>query len=199
MKLVKPSAGPDGRRAAGASPRKHGVIDLGDRAPGTAPRAMGDAPRWPTRRCGNVDFGFEDIVFLPPIPDPDKILCVGLNYLSHILEGGREPPKQPIIFTRFANTQVGHGQPMIRPAASETFDFEGEMAVIIGKRCRHVKREDWESVVAGYSCYNDGLGARIPAPFHAVHAGQKFSRQRRIRSRGSSRPRRLATSARRPC
>ena len=80
-------------------------------------------------------------MLLPPIPNPDKILCIGLNYTSHILEGGREPPKQPIVFTRFANTQVGHGAAIVRPKASETFDFEGEMAVIIGQRCRHVPRE----------------------------------------------------------
>ncbi|MBV9517728.1 MAG: fumarylacetoacetate hydrolase family protein [Hyphomicrobiales bacterium] len=96
------------------------------------------------------------ITFLPPIPDPEKIICVGLNYLTHILEGGREVPKKPTIFTRFANTQVGHLQPLIRPSASETLDFEGEMAVIIGRRCRHVKGADAMAVVAGYSCYNDG-------------------------------------------
>ncbi|MBV9739142.1 MAG: fumarylacetoacetate hydrolase family protein [Hyphomicrobiales bacterium] len=96
------------------------------------------------------------VTFLPPIPDPDKIICVGLNYLTHIREGGRDVPKQPTIFTRFANTQVGHMQALIRPSASETLDFEGEMAVVIAKRCRHVKRVDAPAVVAGYSCYNDG-------------------------------------------
>jgi 2-keto-4-pentenoate hydratase/2-oxohepta-3-ene-1,7-dioic acid hydratase in catechol pathway len=135
--------------------KEHGVIDLGDKAP-TLRHAIWATPALADEAMRHVDYGFDDITYLPPIPNPDKIICIGLNYLSHILEGGREPPKQPIIFTRFANTQVGHGQPMIRPNASETFDFEGEMAVIIGKRCRHVKREDWASVVAGYSCYNDG-------------------------------------------
>jgi 2-keto-4-pentenoate hydratase/2-oxohepta-3-ene-1,7-dioic acid hydratase in catechol pathway len=135
--------------------KEHGVIDLGDKAPGLR-HALWATPALADEAMRHVDYGFEDITFLPPIPDPDKILCVGLNYLSHILEGGREPPKQPIIFTRFANTQVGHLQPMIRPNASETFDFEGEMAVVIGRRCRHVKKEDWEHVVAGYACYNDG-------------------------------------------
>jgi 2-keto-4-pentenoate hydratase/2-oxohepta-3-ene-1,7-dioic acid hydratase in catechol pathway len=97
-----------------------------------------------------------DITFLPPIPDPLKIICVGLNYLTHILEGGREPPKFPTIFTRWANTQVGHGQPLTRPNLSVTFDFEGEMAVVIGTRCRHVSFQDAMAVVAGFSCYNDG-------------------------------------------
>ena len=105
---------------------------------------------------GEPRHALDKITFLPPIPDPEKIICVGLNYLTHILEGGREVPKKPTIFTRFANTQVGHLQPLIRPAVSETLDFEGEMAVIIGRRCRHVKRAEAASVVAGYSCYNDG-------------------------------------------
>ncbi|MDE2333955.1 MAG: fumarylacetoacetate hydrolase family protein [Rhodospirillales bacterium] len=96
------------------------------------------------------------LTWLPPVPDPEKIICVGLNYLSHILEGGREPPKMPTIFTRWANTQVGHLQPMIRPRASATFDFEGELAFVIGRRCRHVPEAEAMSVVAGYACYNDG-------------------------------------------
>jgi 2-keto-4-pentenoate hydratase/2-oxohepta-3-ene-1,7-dioic acid hydratase in catechol pathway len=83
-------------------------------------------------------------------------MAVGLNYRSHVLEGGRDIPEWPMIFTRFANSQVGHGQAMIKPNASDMFDFEGEMAVIIGKTCRHVSEADALSVVAGYSCYNDG-------------------------------------------
>ncbi len=98
----------------------------------------------------------DGVTFLPPIPDPDKIICVGLNYLSHILEGGREVPKFPTIFTRFANSQVGHGQSIIRPNASATLDFEGELAVVIGKRARHVAEAQALDHVAGYSCYNDG-------------------------------------------
>ncbi|WP_298110855.1 fumarylacetoacetate hydrolase family protein [Bradyrhizobium sp.] len=100
--------------------------------------------------------GLAGLTYLPPIPDPDKIICVGLNYLTHIREGGREPPAMPTIFTRWANTQVGHGQPMIRPKVSPTFDYEGELAFVIGKRCRHVSEAEAMSVVAGYSCYNDG-------------------------------------------
>src|SRR4051812_48084579 len=67
----------------------------------------------------------EELKLLPPISNPDKIICVGLNYRSHILETGREPPTHPVIFTRFANSQVGHDQPMIRPRVSTHFDFEG--------------------------------------------------------------------------
>jgi len=104
----------------------------------------------------SADHSIDEVEFLPVIPDPDKIIAVGLNYRSHVLEGGRDIPEWPMIFTRFANSQVGHGQPMIKPNVSEMFDFEGEMAVIIGKSCRHVSEADALSVVAGYACYNDG-------------------------------------------
>jgi 2-keto-4-pentenoate hydratase/2-oxohepta-3-ene-1,7-dioic acid hydratase in catechol pathway len=96
------------------------------------------------------------IEFLLVIPDPSKILCVGINYLSHTLETGREVPTMPMIFARFADSQAGHSQPMIRPAVSEKFDFEGELAVVIGRVARHVKAEDALGYVAGYACYNDG-------------------------------------------
>ena len=115
-------------------------------AAGTVPVSPPDADRFPL---------FE-VAFLPPIPDPEKIICIGLNYLTHIQEGGREVPKKPTIFTRWANTQVGHLQPMVRPKQSETFDFEGEMAIVIGRRARHTSREQAMGMVAGYSCYNDG-------------------------------------------
>ncbi len=102
------------------------------------------------------DVQLDAVTLLPPIPDPEKILCVGLNYMSHILEGGRPPPEKPIIFVRFPNSQVGHGTAIVAPRVSDNFDYEAELAVVIGKTCRHVAKADWESVVAGYSCYNDG-------------------------------------------
>ena len=97
-----------------------------------------------------------DVTYLPVIPNPDKIICIGLNYLTHILEGGRDVPKQPTIFTRWANSQVGHGQAIIRPKVSETLDYEAELAVVIGKQAHHVAAADAMAYVAGYSCYNDG-------------------------------------------
>jgi 2-keto-4-pentenoate hydratase/2-oxohepta-3-ene-1,7-dioic acid hydratase in catechol pathway len=103
------------------------------------------------------DHGLDDISFRPVIPDAAaKFLCVGVNYVPHIAEMGRELPDYPVIFVRFADSLVGHGQPLIRPAASEQFDFEGELAVIIGRPARHVSRSDALRCVAGYSCFNDG-------------------------------------------
>ncbi len=105
-----------------------------------------DAPRYAL----NSSF-----TFLPPITNPDKIICIGLNFLSHILEGDRPVPANPTIFTRFANSQIGHLQPLIKPAISDHFDFEGELAIVIGKTCRHVSRDAAAPFIAGYSCYND--------------------------------------------
>ncbi len=153
MKLIS-FRRPDGSASWGIL-KEAGIVDLGSLAPTLrdalwAMHSLGDyAARHPNYRL-------DDVTLLPPIPNPDKIFCIGLNYMTHILEGGREPPKKPMIFTRFANTQVAHGAPIIRPKASETLDFEGEMAVIIGQHCRHVPKDKAMEVIAGYSCYNDG-------------------------------------------
>jgi 2-keto-4-pentenoate hydratase/2-oxohepta-3-ene-1,7-dioic acid hydratase in catechol pathway len=102
------------------------------------------------------DHRLDAVTLLPVIPDPDKILCIGINYATHVRETGREMPKYPMIFVRFTNTQVGHGQPMVKPRVSDKFDFEGELAVIIGRRGRHIPKERALEHVAGYACYNDG-------------------------------------------
>jgi len=98
----------------------------------------------------------KQVQWLPVIPNPDKVLCVGLNYLKHIVETGREVPKHPTLFTRFASAQVGHDQPLIQPKASTAFDFEGELAIVIGKAGRHISKENALQHVAGYSLFNDG-------------------------------------------
>lgn len=131
------------------------VIDLGSRAP-TLRAALPGLPALARDTAALSRHPLSAVTFLPTIPDPDKIICVGLNYLTHILEGGRPKPEKPTIFTRWANSQVGHGQAILRPKASETLDFEAELAVIIGKTCRHVPEADAMGVIAGYSCYNDG-------------------------------------------
>ncbi|MBW6419755.1 fumarylacetoacetate hydrolase family protein [Celeribacter sp. PS-C1] len=97
-----------------------------------------------------------DVTLLPPIPAPEKILCVGLNYMSHIEETGREKPKHPSIFTRYPSSFVGHDTPLVRPKASNDFDYEGELAVIIGKPGRHITAADAFDHIAGYTCMNEG-------------------------------------------
>jgi 2-keto-4-pentenoate hydratase/2-oxohepta-3-ene-1,7-dioic acid hydratase in catechol pathway len=97
-----------------------------------------------------------EVTFLPVIPRPEKILCVGLNYEMHRQETGRAVVGEPTIFTRFFNSQVGHGQPMLLPPMSDKFDYEGELAVIIGSPAWRVTPEAAMAHVAGYACYNDG-------------------------------------------
>jgi acylpyruvate hydrolase len=94
--------------------------------------------------------------YLPPIPNPPKILCVGLNYVDHAAESPYEMPKAPTMFLRVNTTLVAHKQPLIRPKISNQFDYEGEMVVVIGKRARHLKKNNALSVVAGYSIFNEG-------------------------------------------
>jgi 2-keto-4-pentenoate hydratase/2-oxohepta-3-ene-1,7-dioic acid hydratase in catechol pathway len=96
-----------------------------------------------------------DLAWLPVIPNPDKVLCVGLNYEMHRKETGRAEVGHPTIFTRFANSQTGNLQPIVLPHVSTNLDFEGELAVIIGKRGRYIAREHALSHLAGFSCYND--------------------------------------------
>ena len=98
----------------------------------------------------------DSVQFLPLIPNPDKVLCVGVNYRPHIEEMGREVPDYPVVFVRFADSQVGHQQPIIRTSASEKFDFEGELAIVIGRPARHVKRSEAADFIAGYCCFMDG-------------------------------------------
>src|SRR3954468_10715739 len=138
----------------------NGVIDAGKRLK-TCPTlktllAKGSLDELKKLAGEKPDYALQDVTLLPTVPDPDKIFCVGVNYATHLAESGHPTPPHPMIFTRFANSQVGHGQPMIRPLESERFDYEGEMAVVIGKAGRRISREAALSHVAGYACYNDG-------------------------------------------
>jgi len=97
-----------------------------------------------------------DALFDPVIPNPGRIICVGINFRAHMAEMGREPPDHPWLFVRWADSQVGHGEPIYKPFASEQYDFEGELAVVIGRTARHVKAANALQYVAGYSCFMDG-------------------------------------------
>jgi len=93
--------------------------------------------------------------WLPPIAHPSKILCIGINYETHRQETGRAESAHPTVFTRFADTQIGHGENIVRPRVSKELDYEGELAVIIGRRGRYIGVERAMEHVAGYACYND--------------------------------------------
>jgi len=93
---------------------------------------------------------------LPPITDPGKIVCVGLNYADHAREGGHEIPTYPALFMRTATSLIGPDDPIIVPNCSEQLDYEAELAIVIGKRCRHVSKDAADEVIFGYTAFNDG-------------------------------------------
>jgi 2-keto-4-pentenoate hydratase/2-oxohepta-3-ene-1,7-dioic acid hydratase in catechol pathway len=96
---------------------------------------------------------------LPPVPDPDKIICIGLNYRSHAAEAGIDPPEQPTFFAKFRNALAPAGATVNLPAASEKVDYEAEVAFVVGRRCKEVEPAEALDAVAGYMLFND-LSAR---------------------------------------
>jgi acylpyruvate hydrolase len=95
------------------------------------------------------------LALAPVVPEPGKTVCLGLNYYDHAAESGREKPVYPWFFLRSTTSLLAHGETAPRPLVSEKFDFEAELAVVIGKRARHVKREEALDYVFGYACFND--------------------------------------------
>jgi 2-keto-4-pentenoate hydratase/2-oxohepta-3-ene-1,7-dioic acid hydratase in catechol pathway len=95
------------------------------------------------------------VELLPPLPNPGKIICVGLNYVDHSIESGFTVPDYPTIFTRFASSLIGAGASIVRPAVSHQLDYEGEMVAIIGTAGRHIAESRALDHVAGYSIFND--------------------------------------------
>ena len=114
------------------------------------------------------------IEWLPVIPNPDKILCVGLNYEDHRKETGRSEVENPTIFARYANSQTGHLANIVRPRVSSDLDFEGELAVIIGTPGRYIARGDAFGHIAGYACYNDGSVRDFQRHTHQFTPGKNF-------------------------
>ena len=159
MKLVNYTA--DGKDLYGAVV-DGGIVNLSARIGAKYPdiksliaaNALGEAAKAAAGQ--KPDHKLDAIAYRPVIHNPDKIICVGLNYKSHREETGRAPTDNPALFIRFADTQTGHDQPLVLPKASDKLDYEGELAVIIGKGGRHVKAKDALSIIAGYSIYNDG-------------------------------------------
>ncbi len=156
-----------------------GIVDLG--------RRLGE--RYPTLRTAiaggalggsaadvkgaTSDIALSQVSLLPPITDPDKIICAGRNYRAHAAEAGGPPPENPQVFLRLVNTLVAHDQPMVCPKISGDFDYEGELALIIGKPGRHIAKADALSHIFGYTCFNDGSLRDIQFK-HSIAAGKNF-------------------------
>lgn len=117
-----------------------------------------------------------EIEFLPVIPTPGKIFCVGHNYEEHRIETARDKTQYPLLFLRVAESQTAHLQPIVRPAESSQLDYEGEIAIVIGKAGRRIREEDAWAHVAGYSVYNDGSIRDWQKHTLQFTAGKNFSR-----------------------
>lgn len=111
---------------------------------------------------------------LPVIPNPGKIFCVGLNYKSHVAETKRSDSEHPAIFTRFSDSLSAHNAPLPHPKETKRFDFEGELAVIIGKGGRNITQAQAFEHIAGYACFNDGTARDWQRHTHQWIPGKNF-------------------------
>ena len=116
-------------------------------------KGIPEAKKYASENGGNISL--DEIEYLPLIPNPGKIICVGLNYSEHVKETNRTVEENPVIFHRFPESQTAHLQPIQRPIASHSLDYEGEMAVIMEESGKHIKPEDALKHIVGYSCYNE--------------------------------------------
>jgi 2-keto-4-pentenoate hydratase/2-oxohepta-3-ene-1,7-dioic acid hydratase in catechol pathway len=140
----------------------NGAIDLGARLGAKYPdlkaliAGTGLAEARAAAEQGGRSAKLNEIEFLPVIPNPGKIVCIGHNYEEHRIETQRDKTAHPSVFLRVADTQIGHEQPMICPRESTSLDYEGEIAIVIGKPGRRISEANAWDHVAGYSCFNDG-------------------------------------------
>ncbi|MGY3563981.1 2-keto-4-pentenoate hydratase/2-oxohepta-3-ene-1,7-dioic acid hydratase in catechol pathway [Bradyrhizobium sp. USDA 4463] len=169
----------EGRASYGLA-QDGGVFDLGARLGAVLPdlkalltaQALGLAPQLP--RPTAVDYAGGQFAYAPVIGNPDKILCVGLNYEEHRKETGRPEAAYPAIFTRFADTLIGHDQPLRLPPVSSAFDYEGELAVVIGRSGFRVPEDRALALVAGYACFNDATLRDWQRHTHQFTPGKNF-------------------------
>jgi 2-keto-4-pentenoate hydratase/2-oxohepta-3-ene-1,7-dioic acid hydratase in catechol pathway len=140
-----------------------GIVDLGKRLGKTYPTlraALADGALAELTKIAKsarkTDLPLKKIKYLPVIPDARKIICVGLNYKDHQAETKNNATENPTLFLRMQASQIGHNQPMIKPKESQKLDWEGELAVIIGRGGRRIAREKAMGHIAGYACYHDG-------------------------------------------
>ncbi|AKJ99952.1 MULTISPECIES: fumarylacetoacetate hydrolase family protein [Pseudomonas] len=121
-----------------------------------------------------TDYPFASVQLDAVIPNPGKVICVGINYVAHAEEAGRKVGEFPVIFQRFAETLLPHGEALVRPKVSEQFDFEAELAVVIGKGGAHIDPADAMDHVAGYTCFNDASVRDWQFHTHQYGMGKTF-------------------------
>ncbi len=153
----------DGRRGLAMSEADGGLRGLTETQPhypGPLEGILAQGPKGLEDAAAALGSGnpidMEDIVLLPPLSSPGKIICVGLNYLDHAAESSMKVPEYPTLFARFASSIIAHGAPMLRPIESDRLDFEGELVAVIGTAGRRIDKASALDHVAGYSVFNDG-------------------------------------------
>ena len=157
-----------------------GVFDLGRRIGSVLPdlksflAAKGLGPLNGVPEAKSTDYKTPEFTYLPVIPNPAKILCVGLNYNEHRMETGRPESAYPAIFTRFSDTLVGHQEAITLPPNSSDLDYEGELVVVIGKACFRVEEKDALDFVGGYSVFNDATVRDWQRHTHQFTPGKNF-------------------------
>ena len=175
MKLA--SYAVDGRPTWGAVVGD-GLVDLGPKhgatlrvaiAAGALPSIAREIAGAPASRA------LSSVTFLPTISDADKIICIGRNYKAHVAESGGKPLEFPSVFIRLASSQVGHGQPIRLSKLSTDYDYEGELALVIGTGGRHIARERALSHIAGYACFNEACYRDFQFK-HSLTVGKNFAR-----------------------
>jgi 2-keto-4-pentenoate hydratase/2-oxohepta-3-ene-1,7-dioic acid hydratase in catechol pathway len=174
MKLA--SYAVDGRPTWGAVIGE-GLLDIGPSHGATlrAAIAAGVLPDIAREIAGaRADRSQSSVEFLPTITDADKILCIGRNYKAHVAESGGKPLEHPSVFIRLAASQVGHGQPLRLSKLSTDFDYEGELALVIGNGGRHIPRERALSHIAGYVCFNEACYRDFQFK-HSLAVGKNFA------------------------
>jgi 2-keto-4-pentenoate hydratase/2-oxohepta-3-ene-1,7-dioic acid hydratase in catechol pathway len=127
-------------------------------------------------RSSRAHIPYDSAVFVPPLPDPEKIICLGLNYRDHAAEGGHQIPDYPALFIRTSRSFVGHREALIRPSVSERFDYEAELVVVVGRTCRRATRETGLDYVFGYTLMNDGSVRDYQRKSTQWTAGKNFDR-----------------------
>jgi 2-keto-4-pentenoate hydratase/2-oxohepta-3-ene-1,7-dioic acid hydratase in catechol pathway len=127
-----------------------------------------------TAAAASSTLALADVKLLPVLTNPQKIFCVGLNYKTHVVETKRGDSEYPSIFTRFADTLVAHNAPLIKPTISKRFDFEGELAIVIGKGGRNITQAHAMDHIAGYACFNDGSVRDWQRHTHQWTPGKNF-------------------------
>jgi 2-keto-4-pentenoate hydratase/2-oxohepta-3-ene-1,7-dioic acid hydratase in catechol pathway len=170
-----------GRDSWGAVAADGGVVDLGRRFGARFPTlrhaiAAGALTELAAAAAGaQADFGLADIEFRLPLPDPDRVFCIGRNYKGHVAEAGLKLPEHPSLFLRLADSLVPHGGALVRPRVSGDMDYEGELAFVIGKPGRHIARADALEHIFGYTILNDG-SVRDYQFKHSLSVGKNFAR-----------------------